>query len=80
MNDGIETGSLNLASPFPEQAPTSLDPAQDWFCGEALSQLDASERTRLLRDGILNSWAFIASGVLGIVLVPVLLHGLGAEL
>jgi O-antigen/teichoic acid export membrane protein len=80
LKDGVETGSLNFASPFAEQASASLDPALDRVCGEALSQLAAGERARLLSDGILNSGPFVASGVVGIILVPILLHGLGAEL
>src|SRR5438445_13036345 len=38
------------------------------------------ERTRLIGNGILNVGGFVFSKATDIVLIPVLLHGLGAEL
>lgn len=46
---------------------------------DSVSVLDASERLRLARDGLINSSASIISGLVGIVLVPIMLRGLGAE-
>jgi O-antigen/teichoic acid export membrane protein/2-polyprenyl-3-methyl-5-hydroxy-6-metoxy-1,4-benzoquinol methylase len=41
--------------------------------------LSVEERVRLIRDGVVNCSALIFSGVVGIVLVPIMLRGLGAE-
>jgi O-antigen/teichoic acid export membrane protein len=41
--------------------------------------LDASERVRLMRDGLVNNSGAVVSVVVGIVLVPIMLHGLGTE-
>ena len=38
------------------------------------------ERVRLLRDGVVNNLGFVVSGVVGLILIPILLDGLGAEL
>ena len=43
-------------------------------------ELDLSERVRLMRDGLINNSAFLVSGLVGILLVPIMLQGLGAEL
>jgi len=42
--------------------------------------VDQQEQARLLSDGFLNSLALLASGVVGLVLTPLLVHGLGSEL
>src|SRR5260221_13872765 len=41
---------------------------------------DVAERVRIMRDALLNYSAVIAKGLIGLLLVPVLLHGFGAEL
>ena len=41
--------------------------------------LDANERVRLMRDGLVNNSGAVVSVVVGIVLVPIMLHGLGTE-
>lgn len=41
---------------------------------------DVHERLRLIRDSLINNSSYLISGVVGILLVPILLHGLGAEL
>jgi O-antigen/teichoic acid export membrane protein len=46
----------------------------------ATPALDTAERVRLMRQGLLNICGPVASGLIGIVLVPVMLRGLGAEL
>lgn len=61
------------------QKATAPDPARSNAAAEARPTLDGGERVRLLRDGILNSGALIVSGAMGIVLVPIMLHGLGAK-
>ena len=38
------------------------------------------ERVRLLRDGVVNNLGFVVSGVVGLILIPMLLGSLGAEL
>ena len=43
------------------------------------ASLDASERLRLMRDGIINNASVLISGIIGILLVPLMLKGLGAE-
>ena len=43
------------------------------------AKLGAKERVRLLRDGALNNLSLLLSGLIGIVLVPIMLKGLGAE-
>lgn len=40
---------------------------------------DAEARLRVMRDGLLNYLGFLASGVIGLLLVPILLLGMGAE-
>lgn len=42
--------------------------------------LDAHERLRLIRDSLINKSSYLVSGLVGIILVPLLLRGLGAEL
>ena len=42
-------------------------------------ELDLSERVRLMRDGLINNSAFLVSGLVGILLVPIMLQGLGAS-
>jgi O-antigen/teichoic acid export membrane protein/SAM-dependent methyltransferase len=41
--------------------------------------LDSAERIRLMFDGIVNNLNPVVSGAVGIVLVPIMLRGLGAE-
>jgi O-antigen/teichoic acid export membrane protein/2-polyprenyl-3-methyl-5-hydroxy-6-metoxy-1,4-benzoquinol methylase len=41
--------------------------------------LDTSERVRLMLDGIINNLNPLVSGAVGILQLPILLHGLGAE-
>ena len=41
--------------------------------------LGVDERVRLMRDGVFNNASIVAGGVIGIILVPILLHGLGVE-
>ena len=41
--------------------------------------LDTKERLRLMRDGVVNYSGFVTSGLVGIILVPVMLRYLGAE-
>ena len=41
--------------------------------------VDTKERIRLMRDGVVNYSGYVASGVAGIILVPVLLRVLGSE-
>ena len=55
----------------PQQAPVSGEAAE--------AGLDRNERIRLMRDGILNNTSIFISGLIGIVLVPIMLKGLGSE-
>ena len=57
-------GMIGLAEPI------TIQPA---------ASLDASERLRLMRDGIINNASVLLSGIIGILLVPLMLKGLGAE-
>jgi len=41
--------------------------------------LAVDERVRLMRDGVFNNASVIVAGVIGIVLVPIMLRGLGTE-
>lgn len=43
------------------------------------SGLVVEERVRLMSDGVLNNASLVLSGVIGIVIVPVMLKGLGAD-
>jgi FkbM family methyltransferase len=43
------------------------------------SPLPLQERVRIIRDGIINYSGLLFSGLIGLVLVPILLHGLGSE-
>lgn len=45
---------------------------------KTLDTLDVTERTRLMRDGLINNVSLLISGIVGIVLVPLMLKGLGA--
>jgi len=47
--------------------------------GPAEAVLDVNERVRLMRDGVFNNSSLFISGLIGIVLVPIMLKGLGAE-
>ena len=44
-----------------------------------IAGVDTKERIRLMRDGVVNYSGYVASGVAGIILVPVLLRVLGSE-
>jgi len=41
--------------------------------------LDVQEKIRLIRDGVINYSGLLVSGVVGLVLVPIMLKGLGQE-
>ena len=59
--------------------PPSLPAAPDGAAIEAPSSLAAKERVRIMRDGVLNNLSLLASGVIGIALVPIMLKGLGSD-
>ncbi|MDR3673848.1 MAG: SAM-dependent methyltransferase [Acidobacteriota bacterium] len=42
-------------------------------------RLGTDERVRLMRDGVFNNASLLISGLIGIVLVPIMLRGLGVE-
>lgn len=46
----------------------------------AARQPDLHERVRLMRDGFINYSAVVVNGIIGMLLVPILLRGLGFEL
>ena len=48
--------------------------------GQANELLNINERVQLMRDGVWNSASLLVSGSVGILLVPIMLQGLGAEL
>ena len=41
--------------------------------------IDAREKTRLMRDGTVHALGLVLSSVAGLILVPLLVHGLGVE-
>jgi O-antigen/teichoic acid export membrane protein/SAM-dependent methyltransferase len=41
--------------------------------------LGVAERVRLMRDGVVNNSRFFVAGLTGLILVPIMLKGLGAE-
>lgn len=41
--------------------------------------IDASEKTRLMRDGTIHALGLVLSSVAGLILVPLMVHGLGLE-
>jgi O-antigen/teichoic acid export membrane protein/2-polyprenyl-3-methyl-5-hydroxy-6-metoxy-1,4-benzoquinol methylase len=47
--------------------------------GEIPPSFAADERVRLMRDGVFNNVSLLISGLIGIVLVPIMLRGLGVE-
>jgi len=47
--------------------------------GPTQPALEEDERVRLMRDGVFNNASLLISGLIGIVLVPVMLKGLGIE-
>ncbi len=49
------------------------------MAGLPLPSLDVDERVRLMGDGIFNSFNILISGLIGFLLVPIMLHGLGIE-
>ncbi len=58
-------------------------PASGWSApagDDRAPALGIDERVRLMRDGLINYSSLLVSGICGIVLVPMLLRGLGAEL
>lgn len=70
----------NFAGRLSEQEPPKFDLAHN-IAGDASSpRLEVSERTQLLRDGVFNASAFIVSGAVGLMMVPILLYGLGAQM
>ncbi len=46
---------------------------------EHAEALSAGERLRLMRDGLVNNSASAVSAIVGIILVPIMLNGLGTE-
>jgi O-antigen/teichoic acid export membrane protein len=57
-----------------------LDPvATDPHGSRSGRALDKTERTRLMLDGIVNNLSLVVSAAVGVLLVPVMLRGLGAE-
>jgi O-antigen/teichoic acid export membrane protein/2-polyprenyl-3-methyl-5-hydroxy-6-metoxy-1,4-benzoquinol methylase len=78
-----------MASDFKKQpAAVSADSRESISMGqvppdgavvEASPSLAAKERVRIMSDGVLNNVSLIASGVIGIALVPIMLKGLGSD-
>lgn len=60
------------AQPLALDSPGSAD-------RELPDRLGSDERVRLMRDGMLNNVSLLISGLIGIVLVPIMLKGLGVE-
>ena len=67
-------GPLNSPQ-APSPAPDSPGSTQ----GEIPNRLSPAERVRLMRDGVFNNASLLISGLLSIVLVPIMLRGLGVE-
>ncbi len=44
-----------------------------------MTAIDAPEKTRLMRDGTIHALGLVLSSVAGLILVPLMVHGLGAE-
>lgn len=76
----VNNHSLPMRGPnnSPEAQPLELDSAGS-ADGEIPNRLGAGERVRLMRDGVFNNSSLFISGLIGIVLVPIMLKGLGAE-
>src|SRR5271157_743 len=62
----------------PEAQPLALDSAGN-ADRELPDRLGSDERVRLMRDGMLNNASLLISGLIAIVLVPIMLKGLGVE-
>jgi O-antigen/teichoic acid export membrane protein len=69
----LEPSSRDAAALGPGNRQESLSPSP---ADEALA---VDERVRLMRDGVFNNASVIVAGVIGIVLVPIMLRGLGTE-
>ena len=54
-------------------------PASEAHKPETPRPLDSTERVRLMLDGIFNNVSPLVSGAVGVLLVPIMLRGLGAE-
>jgi len=66
----------------PHNSPQTHSPAPDSpgsVQGEILNRLSPAERVRLMSDGVFNNTSLLISGLLSIVLVPIMLRGLGVE-
>ena len=55
----------------------SIEPDTDVGAVERVAEAD--ERTRVMRDGVLNYAGVVVSSAVGIVVIPLLLRGLGAD-
>lgn len=66
------------SSDSPESQPLEFE-SHGIAGGEIPPRFDSDERVRLMRDGVLNNASLLISGLVGIVLVPIMLRGLGVE-
>jgi len=44
-----------------------------------MPDIDAREKTRLMRDGVIHALGLVLSSIAGLILVPLMVHGLGVE-
>jgi O-antigen/teichoic acid export membrane protein len=81
MNEQQKSFALGLSGASPPGEPAlGRDEKQDSAPrGPTQRALEEGERVRLMRDGVFNNASLLISGLIGIVLVPVMLKGLGVE-
>jgi O-antigen/teichoic acid export membrane protein/2-polyprenyl-3-methyl-5-hydroxy-6-metoxy-1,4-benzoquinol methylase len=71
----LPQGSLSSALP----AEVSAAAQASSMAGLPLPSLNVDERVRLMGDGILNSFNILITGLIGFLLIPIMLRGLGIE-
>ena len=71
----LPQGSSASALPSEIRAPAEATAPP----GAPAPSLNVDERVRLMGDGVFNSFNVLVSGLIGFLLVPIMLHGLGIE-
>jgi O-antigen/teichoic acid export membrane protein len=69
---------FNIPAVPERQSPFQSD-MDETISTERAYALNVNERVRLMRDGLVNNSASVVSAIVGIILVPIMLHGLKTE-
>ncbi len=78
----MNVNNHSLPGQVPDQTPDAQPIEPDSAGSEDRrnpNKLVTDERVRLMRDGVFNNASLLISGLIGVVLVPIMLRGLGVE-